>query len=265
MKTSLKVLSLTALAVAGLSLAACSKSSDNSSSDSDAAVTLHYSAAASLQKSLTKVYADFEKSHPKTKIDFDFAGSGAIREKVQAGAPIDGVFLASKSDATKLTSDKKATDAKATLGNSLVLITNKNSGNSEADSLDATLKEASKIAIGEPGTVPAGKYAEESMTKLGDLNSLKPKFVQASDVTQVLSYVAAGNADLGFVYKTDAMTNKNVKVLATVPENLHDKISYYTATVATTKYNSQVKEFNDYLSSPAAQKVFSSYGFTKAK
>ncbi|GBG96718.1 molybdate ABC transporter substrate-binding protein [Lactococcus termiticola] len=263
MKRHFKFLALTAVALSGLSLVACSNKANQASDDNDPAVHLHYSAAASLQKSLTKAYANFEKTHPKIKIDFDFSGSGAVREKVEAGAPIDAVFLASKADTEKLTSSKKATEAQAVLGNSLVMIANKNSDIEEADSITDTLKTAQKIAIGEPATVPAGKYAEESLDKLGLLSSLKSKFVQASDVTQVLSYVAAGNADVGFVYKTDAMNNKNVKILATVPENLHEKISYYTATVTTTKYNSQVKVFNDYLSSPKAQKIFASYGFSK--
>lgn len=260
---SKKSLIITGLVLsAGLLLAGCSSTSSSSSSAKP--VSINYSAAASLQGALTQIDKNYEKSHQNVKISFDFAGSGAIRQKVVAGAPIDGVFLASKSDADKLSQAGKATDSTAVLGNTLVLVTNKN--NSEKTSnLTETLKSAQKIAIGEPATVPAGMYAEQTLTKLGLENDLKSKFVMGSDVTQVLSYAASGNVDLGFVYKTDAMSNKNVTVLDTIPDDLHDPITYYTETVKTSKNTKAVQDFNNYLKTSAAQKVFEQYGFKSAK
>lgn len=269
MKKSIKITGLTTVAaVAVLSLAACSTSGSSktsSSSSSEKAVTLHYSAAASLQKSLTTIYSTYHKAHPNVTIDFDFAGSGAIREKVVAGAPIDGVFLASKSDTTTLTNAKKATDAQAVLGNTLDVIAPKDSKLSSSENLSDLIKGSKKIAIGEAATVPAGKYATQTMTKLNVLTEAQPKFVMGSDVTSVLNYVASGNADLGFVYKTDAMSSSKVKVLQEVPADLHDKITYYTATVSDTKNAAAVKAFDQYLTQSDAQKVFAKAGFSSAK
>ena len=246
----------------GFLLSGCASSANQTT---DKSISINYSAAASLKGALTELEKNYEKSHPKININFDFTGSGAIREKVLAGAPIDGVFLASKTDATKLTKAKKAKDETAVLGNTLVLVANKKTPSQTEMDLLTTLTSAHKIAIGQPATVPAGKYAEETMTKLGVFTKLKEKFVMGSDVTQVLSYAASGNVDLGFVYKTDAMSNKNVKVLATIPEKLHSPITYYTETITETKQTKAVQDFNKYLASPAAQKVFEKYGFKSVR
>lgn len=247
----LPILALSALTV----LAACSQSSSQKS------VSLNESAAASLQPALTEIYKDYHAAHPNVTIHFDFAGSGAIREKVLAGAPIDGVFLASKSDSDKLVAAKKAIDPKVLLSNTLVLISNKKNTAANASNLSSYLKSVNKIALGEPSTVPAGKYAEETLTTLKLESTLQPRFVYGTDVTQVLSFVAAGNADAGFVYKTDAMTNDKVKVLASIPASDHTPILYYTDIVKDSSHQSDIKAFNTYLATSAAQKIFEKYGF----
>lgn len=251
-----KWLAFSLLLIALVGLSGCS-----SSEKSDKKITINYSAAASLKNALTEIQKDYQAEHPNLTINLDFASSGAIREKVIAGAPIDGVFLASKSDADKLLNQKKAEDSKALLSNSLVLVTNKKSDFSSSTDLETVLKSAKKIAIGHPTTVPAGKYAEESLTKLGLLDQLQDKFIQGSDVTQVLSYAASGNVDLAFVYQTDAQSNQQVKILTTVPENLHSKINYYSQTISDSKQKDAVQAFNDYLADSKAQKIFKKYGF----
>jgi len=243
------------LTVALFSLSACSNHKTN-------VTTLHYSAAASLQGSLTKIGTDYEKAHPDVKIEFDFSGSGSIRQQVLSGAPIDGVFLASKSDTDKLTSAHKANSPVLTLSNQLVLIAPKDSS-LQGNDIAHLINSAHKIAIGEPSSVPAGMYAKESLSKLNLYTDNQSKLVMGSSVTQTLSYVASRNANLGFVYHTDALTNSNVKIISPVADNLHDKIAYYTATVSNSKYPSQVENFNQYLSESTAQNIFESYGFIK--
>jgi len=227
-------------------------------SNNSATVKLHYSAAASLKPALTEIYKTYQKSHSNVDITMDFAGSGAIREKVLAGAPIDGVFLASQSDIAKL--GNKVAAAKTILSNQLVLIAPKPLARQTTD-WESALKKANKIAIGQPASVPAGMYAQQTLQKVGLYDSLSAKLVQTSDVTQVLNTVASGNADLGFVYQTDALTNKQVSVIKVIPENLHAKILYLTATVTASSQPNQVKDFNSYLASSAAQTIFKKYGF----
>lgn len=227
-------------------------------------VTLNFSAAASLKDALGDIQKDYEKEHSNVKLAIDYGGSGAIREKVVAGAPIDGVLLASESDTMKLVDAKKVNDEDKLLENTLVLVKNKQS-DLKSEDLKETLTNAAKIAIGNPETVPAGAYAKETMESLGIFDSLGDKLVMASDVRQVLAYVEAGNVDCGFVYKTDAMTSDKVEILTEVPADLHSPILYYTAVVTDTKNADAMSEFIKELKSDSNAKILKDYGFTVVK
>ncbi|MFD1319075.1 molybdate ABC transporter substrate-binding protein [Loigolactobacillus zhaoyuanensis] len=226
------------------------------------AVTIHYSAAASLKDSLTEIAQQYQTKQPKVKIDLDFAGSGQIKQKVLSGAPIDGVLTASKTDMQALTQADKAINSKVLLKNDLVVIQNK-----QARALKGTLKQqlqaANKIALGEPKLVPAGRYATESLASLK--LQLTDKFVYANDVRQVLAFVASGNAEIGFVYRTDARISDQVRISAKVPAKTHSPIRYYVGVSATDAAKKRAtKKFNRYLASRSAQKVFKQAGFKMA-
>ncbi|MFD1670725.1 molybdate ABC transporter substrate-binding protein [Agrilactobacillus yilanensis] len=228
-------------------------------------VTVHYSAAASLKDVLTSISKDYQKKHPKTKIELDFAGSGQIKQKVLSGAPIDGVLTASKADMTALTDAKKAKSTFALLGNSLVLVQSKQQDKLTGD-LAAQLNAAEKIALGEPKAVPAGRYATETLDYYKLTDTLQDKYVYANDVRQVLAYVAAGNAQVGFVYMTDAKISDDVRVIKKVSEKSHTPIRYYVGATTTNKKKLKaVKDFNKYLKTKPAVKKFKAAGFSMVK
>jgi molybdate transport system substrate-binding protein len=58
-------------------------------------------------------------------------------------------------------------------------------------------------AWGEPATVPAGIYAQQTLNDLALSAAIERKTIFAKDVRQVLTYVETGNADRGIVYKTE--------------------------------------------------------------
>ncbi len=251
-----KILSLTLLASSLFLLGACQKNNSQPASTS----TIHYSAAASLKDALTEIKTPFEKKHPGIHVLLDFGGSGAIREKVVAGAPIDGVLFASKKDTDTLVDQGKLIEPQEILKNQLVLITNQN--NDFSKDLTTALEKMSSIAIGNPKTVPAGNYASQTLESLKLTDKVKEKLVEGSDVRQVLSFVEAGNAEGGFVYQTDALLSSKVKVLKTVPENLHEEILYYTGVIKDSKEKKAVEYFNDFLKDPKSQEILTKYGFS---
>ena len=101
-------------------------------------------------------------------------------------------------------------------------------------------------------TVPAGKYAQEVLTHLGLYDQLKPKYVLAKDVRQVLTYVATGNADAGIVYITDARISDEVTVIATAAEDSHSPIIYPAAVLKASRNTAAAKSFLEFLSGPKA-------------
>lgn len=229
--------------------------------DNDMATTetteLHISVAASLKDVMDNVKKTYEKENPETKLTFDFAGSGQIKERVKSGAPIDGILLASEKDIDELSA--KTTEKTQFAKNALVLIVP--SKNAVQISNLNELSSFDKIAIGDPESVPAGKYAEETMQNLGVYTALKEKLVFASDVRQTLAYVASGNAQAGFVYQTDALISKDVKVSQSVPENLHSPIGYYAGLVKDSTHKAKTREFLQYMTSKKGQEVLAKYGF----
>lgn len=243
-----------------LILAACSDTPGETKK-----TTIHISAAASLNDTMDDIKPLFEKAHPTIKLSFDFGGSGQIRERVESGAPIDGILLASKKDADTLSKQKLAKDTKEFAGNELVLIAPKDTAQTEGASLEQLLDNADKIAIGDPESVPAGAYAKQTLENLNLYNTEKAKLVLATDVRQVLSYVEAGNADAGFVYQTDAELSKKVQVKEKINENLHEPIAYYSAQVMGSNKKEATKTFLDYMNKSEAQKTLEKYGFKATK
>jgi molybdate transport system substrate-binding protein len=115
----------------------------------------------------------------------------------------------------------------------------------------------SKIAIGDPGYVPAGKYA---MQVFGYYHlALKEKLFETTDVRSALMMVELGEADFGIVYKTDALQSEKVKIIFAFPDESHHPVEYYQGLIS---QKSLAKQFYAYLYSSEAKKVLSNYSFT---
>src|SRR5699024_11000232 len=122
-------------------------------------------------------------------------------------------------------------------GNRLVLIGSDASGLTKASVEDVLKENITKIAIGNPESVPAGKYTEQTLNGLHMWKELEDKFVFAKDVRQVLTYVETGNSDIGFVYESDALTSNTINILTVVDEDLHDPILYPGAVLVDSKHS----------------------------
>src|SRR5699024_8946429 len=148
-------------------------------------------------------------------------------------------------------------------GNKLVLITGESSPVSYQYLDEITLNELDKIAIGNHESVPAGAYTKEALKSIGIWDELDEKVILDKDVRQVLTYVESGNADIGFVYESDALSSDEIQILATTEENDHDPIIYPMAIVTDTEHEELTQEFADFLVTDEAQEVLEKHGFTK--
>ncbi len=220
------------------------------------------SAAASLKDVMEEIKTDYQKTKPNVNIKYNFGASGALLQQIQQGAPVDVFISAGKKQVDTLEqSGQLVAGTRGILAkNRLVLIVPTNAtGVSSFNNLkDANIK---KIAIGEPRSVPAGQYAEEALKKLGIYESIKPKFVYANNVRQVLAAVESGNADAGLVYQTDAKISNNVKVVVAADEKYHSPIVYPLAVLKRTKNIQPAKDFLQFLSGEQAKAVLQKYGF----
>jgi molybdate transport system substrate-binding protein len=226
-------------------------------------VELTISAAASLNEALNELKKSFEKEHPYIKLFYNIGGSGALKQQILQGAPVDLFLSASHDQFSELAQEGLIEEQYQVdlLGNQLVLITNnKNSAQLNGFS-DLTNNQVSKIAIGMPESVPAGKYAKQTLQHIGIWEQIQPAVIQTKDVRQVLTYVETGNVDVGIVYMTDVKVSDKVKVVAIADEQTHDSIIYPAGIINSSANKKEAKLFLNFLQSSSAKKIFEKYGF----
>jgi molybdate transport system substrate-binding protein len=225
---------------------------------------LTVSAAASLTNAFPEIGKVFEKQHPGTKIIYNFAASGPLLQQIAQGAPVD-VFASADQKTMNQAQEKKLivpATRKNFVSNRLVLIVPIDSKLTVSGLKDLTGPQVKRVAVGNPTTVPAGRYTKEALEKAGLWDKLSPKFILAESVRQVLDYVSRGEVDTGFVYSTDAAIAKGkVKVIQTVTE--HAPILYPIAVTESTGKQALAQSFVDFVLGPGAQDFFSKFGFGK--
>jgi len=235
------------------------------SDDAKAEVTsLNISAAISLTDALEEIKDIYEKEND-VELSFNLAGSGTLAQQIQQGAPVDVFISANQNWMDTLEADNLIQiDTRSNItGNRLVLIGSDASGLTKASVEDVLKENITKIAIGNPESVPAGKYTEQTLNGLHMWKELEDKFVFAKDVRQVLTYVETGNSDIGFVYESDALTSNTINILTVVDEDLHDPILYPGAVLVDSKHSEAAHNFLTFMESDVAQEILENYGFTK--
>ncbi|MFC5651007.1 molybdate ABC transporter substrate-binding protein [Paenibacillus solisilvae] len=219
------------------------------------------SAAASLKDSLNEIEKVFEKEHPNINLTFNYGSSGTLQKQIEQGAPSDLFFSAGKKQMDALVKQGLISNSKTILNNELVMIVPSDSKRTFTTVRELNDKSIKKIAIGQPESVPAGQYAKETLITRKVWDQLQSKLVYAKDVRQVLTYVETGNVDAGFVYKTDALTSKKVKIAIKIIPGVHTPIVYPAGIVKESKHSVEANAFFTFLQSKEASSVFKKYGF----
>ncbi|HTU35288.1 MAG TPA: molybdate ABC transporter substrate-binding protein [Candidatus Acidoferrum sp.] len=225
-------------------------------------IQLTISAAISLQNALQDVAVLYHAAHPNVTVRLNVGASGTLQRQIEQGAPVDLFLSAAESEMDGLGNKNLILHdtRKNLLTNSVVLVVPK--GHTEIRRFqDLAKPEIKIIAIGNPQSVPAGRYAQQVLTHFGLYKNLTPKFVLAKDVRAVLTYVETANADAGIVYETDALTTNRVAVVATAPPGSHEPVVYPVAVIAGSRNAPAAKAFEEFLFGHESAAVFRKYGF----
>ena len=242
----LKVIS--ALLCCSLLLVGCGKGSNGNNSvknDSKekAPVELNISAAASLKEVMADLETEYKKHKENVTLVVNYGSSGYLQQQIEQGAPCDLFISAGQKQMNALKDKGLLLDdtTKDLVENSLVLVTAKGVEITSFDDLKSD--KITHIAVGEPESVPAGKYADE-----------------------VLTWVASGNADVGFVYLSDALSSDSVTIVENINEvNEHSPITYPVSVIKASTKADDAKEFEDFLFTDEVQKIFEKYGYKSVK
>lgn len=238
-------------------------SGNGSDQDTTEKVELVISAAASLVDSMTEIHNIYESKNRHITLTLNYGSSGTLEQQIQQGAPVDLFISAGKQQMTTLHNQGLISGVPQTIiTNELVIITPSKSPIALSTLEELKDQDIAILAIGEPEVVPAGGYAKEALKHYELWKDLNSKIVFAKDVRQVLSYVETGNADVGFVYRTDALSTTKVKIAWTLDPTSHKRIEYPAGIVKSTHHFNDARKFLQYLQGDEAQQIFKKYGFT---
>ena len=219
--------------------------------------------------SLTDVLHEISDSYTRETgqaITLSFAASSVLARQIESGAPAD-VFLPADVKWMDYLEKRHLINPASRvnlLSNRLVLI-------SAADS-SAQLKIApgfalaaalgqSRLATGDPASVPAGRYARHALISLGVWNSVADQLVPTDNVRAALTLVARGEVPLGIVYETDVLTEKQVRVVGVFPADSHPQIVYPVA--VTRQAKAGATRYTAFLRSLEGRKIFTRHGFRR--
>ena len=225
-------------------------------------------AAASLKNALDEIAGNWKSETGKTTA-ISYAASSALAKQIAEGAPAD-IFISADLAWMDDVAGKnliKADTRSNLLGNRIVLVAPADSTLSLdiAPGMDlADALKGGKLAMGDPKAVPAGKYGQAALEKLGVWDSVSGSVAAAENVRAALALVSKGEAPLGIVYQTDAGADPGVKIVGMFPEDTHPPIIYPVAITAASK-NADAAAFLDYLHSDKAKASFEKQGFTVLK
>ncbi len=226
--------------------------------------TITVFAAASTTDVLSEAGRRFEEA-TGNEVQFSFDSSSNLARQIKAGAPAD-LFISA---------DERWMDDVATagfieagtrvdlLGNALVLIAPAGQEfevtMSNEFEFTGSLPQVTRIAVGDPAHVPAGRYARQALEALGWWDSLEGLLMPALDVRAALRLVELGEANAGIVYSTDAKASDTVVVIAAFPLDTHERITYPIALCEGAAPGAG--EFLEFLQSAEMAAVFAGAGF----
>ncbi len=229
--------------------------------------------AASTSDMIIEISTEWKKITNIT-VNASSASSSSLAKQIINGAPANIYISASWLWIEELKKNNiiVANTIKPLFENKLVLIANKNSNIENIGFISDNLKlekifdkylNNRRISIADPTHVPAGIYTQQALLKLNLWNKLnRNNMAWGGDVRRTLKFVALGNSPIGIVYYTDALAEKNVKIIGTFDTSLHKPIHYWVAGVE--KFHTlKSKDFLQFLNSEFSKSIYTKHGFKK--
>jgi molybdate transport system substrate-binding protein len=222
------------------------------------------SAAASLTNAFMDVGKQFQKTHPGTRVLFNFGASDVVLHLIVNGAPAD-VFASADEKAMDKAVAAKVVDAASRVDfarNQVVMIVPSDSKMGLKSVAGLNSADVKRVTLGNPASVPVGRYTRAALEKAGAWDVVQSKAVLADNVRQALDYVARDEVDAGFVFATDAaiMPDK-VKVVQALKSPV--AVRYPLALVARKGRSPEARAFTRYVLSPEGQAILAKYGFRR--
>ena len=204
--------------------------------------------------SLASVFPQVDKA-PR----YSFAGSDQLAFQIVQGAPADVFAAANTKYPDKLYARGLAHKPRVFATNELVLIVPREN-DARIRSVYDLRRSGVRVLIGGRG-VPVGDYARQALAKLRLSSVLARVVSNETDVKAVVAKVALGEADAGFVYRTDARAAAGAVGTIRLPAKAQPRIAYEIAVVKATRRLSAARAFVARVLSPRGRAALRRAGF----
>ncbi|MGV6814627.1 MAG: molybdate ABC transporter substrate-binding protein [Phycisphaerales bacterium] len=214
-------------------------------------------AGSSMTQALQEIETRFELAHPTIDLELIFAGSQTLATQINAGAHAD-LFISA--DQPQINRVDGFGMPQVLVGNTIVAITSIE----QAKTINEAIKNSQRIILAQHD-VPAGRYTQQALSALGMWDRAEPKVVsQEHSVRSVLMKVVSGEADLGFVYRTDArnINNPDAVRIINFPQQIPAQTQTWITKRSDNEPGSPTDEVFTYITtSPEARTTFDQLGF----
>ena len=222
------------------------------------------SAASSTTDVLKELIVEFELDNPDVRVTTNFAASGTLLRQIERGAPVDLFFSADQLTMTEaVRQGLVGHDSVHNIAENIMIIVGRNDLSYSLSDLASIVGSNVKlIAIGNPDSVPAGRYARAALEAQGLWDDVVSKLILTQNVRQCIDYIARGEVDLAFVYATDVrFERKDVDLVLTL--DMSEPIVYPIGILKSSKFPGESVRLIDFLKSESAQGIIESFGFKK--
>lgn len=227
------------------------------------AANLSVFAAASLTEVTRALTTEFGKKHPDLTITITNAASGELLRRMDTGAAADVLLSADTTTMDAAVAKKRVVSDSLTpfAGNVLVMAVPAGNPAAVKGLEDLTRGGVRRVGVGNPESVPAGRYAKRALHEKALWFALASKLVYYPSVRHVLNALANRQVDVGFIYRTDALlTGSTVAIVATIP--LRPPVTYVAARATASPVPKDAGAFVAYLTSPEARTILTRFGFS---
>ena len=225
--------------------------------------TVQVAVAANFAAPLKALAPDFEKVSGH-KLLLSSGATGKLFAQIKSGAPFEVLLAADNATPARLVQEGQAiASSRFTYATGRLVL-----WSADAQRVDAQGEVLKKggfkhLAIAAPALAPYGAAAIQTLTQLGLLNALTPRLVQGESIGQTYSFVATGNAELGFVALSQVTENGKLRQGSgwIVPTPLHAPLHQDAVLLTKGKDNPAATALLAFLKTDRARTVIRSFGY----
>lgn len=218
-------------------------------------------AAANLQYVLDEIAKEFLLTHKDDKLNISYSSSGKAYAQISQSAPIDLFISADEEFPQKLYDERKAPQKPQVYAQGVLVLWSANPKIKITALENLIQKDISHIAIPNPKLAPYGRAAKEALEKTKLYDVLESKLINATSISQAHQFVSTGSAEAGFG-ALSLIDKKDKKIsYVRIDKSLYAPINQALVLTNYGKENTLAKEFEAFILSLKAKKIFQKYGY----